>query len=53
MNQTFSEVVFAFRTTPSVMLIAILFASLLGLFGGALPAVRAARLRPTEALRRG
>ena len=36
MNQTFSEVVFAFRTTPTVMVAAIAFASLLGLVGGAL-----------------
>lgn len=52
MNQTFSEVTFAFRTTPLVMLVAILFAALLGLFGGAIPALRAARLTPTQALRR-
>jgi putative ABC transport system permease protein len=53
MNQTFSEVVFAFRTTPTVMVAAIAFASLLGLVGGALPALRAARMKPTQALRRG
>lgn len=53
MNQTFSEVVFAFRTTPTVMTAAIAFASLLGLVGGALPALRAARMKPTQALRRG
>jgi ABC-type lipoprotein release transport system permease subunit len=53
MNQTFSEVVFAFRTTPTVMVAAIVFASLLGLVGGALPALRAARMKPTQALRRG
>jgi ABC-type lipoprotein release transport system permease subunit len=53
MNQTFSEVVFAFRTTPTVMVAAIAFASLLGLVGGALPAFRAARMKPTQALRRG
>ncbi len=53
MNQTFSEVVFAFRTTPSVMLTAIVFAGLLGLVGGMFPAWRAARMTPTQALRRG
>jgi putative ABC transport system permease protein len=49
---TFTEVSFAFRTTPLAMLIAVLFAMLLGLIGGALPAWRAARMTPTQALRR-
>jgi putative ABC transport system permease protein len=49
---TFSEVVFAFQTTPTVLLSAVLFAMLLGLIGGAIPAWKASRLRPTQALRR-
>lgn len=49
---TFTEVAFAFRITPQVLGRAILFALTLGLLGGALPAWRAARLSPTEALRR-
>lgn len=49
---TFTEVAFAFRITPQVLVRAILFALTLGLLGGALPAWRAARLSPTEALRR-
>jgi len=49
---TFTEVAFAFRVTPQVMKSAILFALILGLFGGALPAWRAARMDPVEALRR-
>jgi len=53
MNQTFSEVTFAFRTTPSVMFTAIVFAGALGLVGGMFPAWRAARMTPTQALRRG
>jgi putative ABC transport system permease protein len=53
MNQTFSEVTFAFRTTPYVMAVAIVFAGALGLVGGAFPALRAARMLPTQALRRG
>jgi len=52
MNQTFSEVTFAFRTTPAVMLDAIAFAAGLGLLGGMVPAWRAARMTPTQALRR-
>ena len=53
MNQTFSEVVFGFRTTPAVMAWSVAAAALLGLVGGAFPALRAARLTPTQALRRG
>lgn len=53
MNQTFSEVTFAFRTTPAVLLVAVLFAGMLGLLGGLWPALRAARMTPTQALRRG
>ena len=49
---TFTEVAFAFRITPQVLVRAILFALTLGLLGGALPAWRAARLSPTEALLR-
>ena len=50
--QTFTEIAFAFRVTPKVLVTAVLFALALGLLGGALPAWRAARLTPTEALRR-
>jgi putative ABC transport system permease protein len=50
--QTFTEVAFAFRITPTVIGTAIVFSLALGLLGGTLPAWRAARLRPTEALRR-
>lgn len=50
---TFSEVVFGFQTTPQVLLTAVLFAIGLGLLGGAIPALQAARLPPTMAMRRG
>ena len=50
--QTFTEVAFAFRVTPQVMVVAVCFSLALGLLGGALPALRAASLRPTQALRR-
>src|SRR5690606_28887288 len=49
--QTFTEVAFAFRVTPSVLVTAILFALVLGLLGGAWPAWRAARMTPVEAMR--
>ncbi len=50
---TFTEVSFAFQTTPMTMLVAVIFAVMLGLVGGAWPALRAARMTPTQALRRG
>lgn len=53
MNQTFSEVTFAFRTTSTALVASVLFAGCLGLVGGLIPAWRAARMTPTEALRRG
>jgi putative ABC transport system permease protein len=49
---TFTEVAFAFRITPQVLVTAVTFALFLGLIGGAWPAWRASRLLPTEALRR-
>jgi putative ABC transport system permease protein len=49
---TFTEIAFAFRFTPQVVVSAIAFAVVLGVLGGAFPALRAARLRPTQALRR-
>jgi ABC-type antimicrobial peptide transport system permease subunit len=51
--QTFTEMAFAFRVTPIVLGTAISFSLMLGLLGGALPAWRAARLKPTLALRQG
>ncbi|MEQ8768531.1 MAG: FtsX-like permease family protein [Planctomycetota bacterium] len=51
--QTFSEMAFPFRVTPELMGIGILFALLMGLVGGVLPAYRAARQPVVEALRRG
>lgn len=51
--QSFTEVAFGFRLTPSVLGQAVLFAMLLGLLGGAIPAWRAARMKPTDAVRRG
>ncbi|MBX3471039.1 MAG: ABC transporter permease [Planctomycetes bacterium] len=49
---TFTEVAFAFRITPTVLVTAVVFALGLGIVGGTVPALVAARLRPTQALRR-
>ena len=49
---TFTEVAFAFRVTPRVLITAVVFALALGLIGGAWPAWRAAQMTPAEALRR-
>ena len=50
--QTFTEVAFAFRLTPQVLIQAVGFSLVLGLLGGALPALRAAAMSPTRAMRR-
>lgn len=50
--QTFTEVAFAFRVTPQVMIVAVTFSLALGLAGGTWPALRAALMRPTHAMRR-
>lgn len=50
---TFTEVAFAFRVTPAVLLTAVVFSVTLGLLGGAWPAWRASRLDPTDAMRKG
>jgi putative ABC transport system permease protein len=49
--QTFSQVSFAFDVTPRLMLSAIEYAMVIGLFGGLFPAIRAARLPLAVALR--
>lgn len=48
---TFSQVTFAFDVTPQLMAMGIFFALVLGLVGGLFPAIRAARLPVTAALR--
>lgn len=48
---TFSEVVFAFRLTPKLMMTGLLFSIAMGFFGGLLPAWRAATTKITVALR--
>jgi putative ABC transport system permease protein len=49
--QTFSHLSFAFRITPAVMGLGMVFALVMGLVGGLPPAVRAARLPVAVALR--
>lgn len=48
---SFSEVAFAFRVTPMLLLAGVIFAVAMGLVGGFFPAWRAARLRVVQALR--
>jgi putative ABC transport system permease protein len=50
-TQSFSEIAFAFRLTPEIMLTGMIFAGVMGLVGGLLPAFRGARLPITTALR--
>jgi putative ABC transport system permease protein len=49
--QSFSQVAFAFRVTPTLLVQGLLCALVMGLLGGILPAIRAARLPIVNALR--
>lgn len=49
--QTFSQVSFAFAVTPALLILAVVWASILGLLGGIFPAIRAATLPIASALR--
>jgi putative ABC transport system permease protein len=49
--QTFSHLAFAFRVTPGLLTAGIVFALFMGLVGGVLPAIRAARMQVAPALR--
>ena len=49
--QTFSHLAFAFRVTPGLLAAGIVFALFMGLVGGVLPAIRAARMQVAPALR--
>jgi len=49
--QTFSQVAFAFRVTPELLVTGIVYALIMGLVGGLFPAIRAATLPIPSALR--
>jgi putative ABC transport system permease protein len=49
--QTFSELAFSFALTPRIAASSLVFALVMGLLGGFLPAARAARLNIVDALR--
>ena len=48
---TFAELAFQFRMTPVIAVQSMLFALLMGFVGGFVPAWRAARMNPVDALR--
>jgi putative ABC transport system permease protein len=49
--QSFSQIAFSFAVTPRLLTMALVYALLMGLAGGLLPAIRAARLPVVTALR--
>ncbi|HUS23609.1 MAG TPA: ABC transporter permease [Candidatus Binatia bacterium] len=49
--QTFSQVAFAFKVTPRLLVQGVIWAVVIGFVGGLFPAVRAARLPVVDALR--
>jgi len=48
---TWSEIVFGFEPTPEILVRAMVLAGAMGIFGGFLPAWRASRVSPVEAMR--
>jgi putative ABC transport system permease protein len=48
--RTFSEIAFAFHITPRLMMVGMIFAAIMGVFGGLFPAWRAARQAPAATL---
>ncbi len=49
--QTFSEIVIRFVATPSIIVSSLIFSAVMGLVGGLVPAIRASRISPVEAMR--
>jgi ABC-type antimicrobial peptide transport system permease subunit len=50
---SFSELEFSFALSPSIMISSLIFSVIMGILGGFLPSVRAARLNIVKALRTG
>jgi putative ABC transport system permease protein len=50
-TNSFSQLAFAFKVTPTLLLVGMIFAVVMGFVGGLLPALRASRLPITRALR--
>ncbi|MBI5471157.1 MAG: ABC transporter permease [Ignavibacteriae bacterium] len=48
---TFSELAFSFALSPSIIIKSLMFAAIMGIIGGFLPAVRASRMNIVESLR--
>ncbi|MEZ5500781.1 MAG: ABC transporter permease [Steroidobacteraceae bacterium] len=51
LGSSFTQIVFSFRVTPGLVLRGLMIAVIVGMVGGLLPAIRAARLPVTTALR--
>ena len=49
--QSFSQVAFAFRVTPELLVEGVIWSLIIGLVGGLFPAIRASRLPIASALR--
>jgi putative ABC transport system permease protein len=49
--QSFSQVTFAFKVTPALLVLGIIWATVIGFVGGLLPAIRAVRMPIAAALR--
>ena len=51
LGQNFTQVVFSFKVTPELVLRGLIIALIIGMVGGFLPALRAARVPVTTSLR--